>query len=407
MPRLPPPGKTSVIAMPGEVANLSTDDAQVGAGPQFRAGEQVRGQQFIPRDAEPHANEVGRASQTYDGETVPGNAITDKNIIFADGPVTNTDDMQAGSAPAFTRGETRDQRKLREYSEGMGANNQTQGLPDNRQRAGGVPIDAQTEAYAKGERLGELRIFGDKPFSSERIASLSRSGKTPGATIEAVDGGFAVRMPVDKPKPTPSQHDGEGELRLYGDKLFATLRMAQASRSGKTPGAKIEEVEGGYAIRMPVEKAPTAEPQTVATENGLTKDESAELIQRMLADDSAGGHVMSIFRAAHGTPEERRMYGAQYRPVLNAHRAKSRIGAEMLNLMTQGVTMDLRVMKTRSTTSAKSWKAQRSIGGVSSRRLWSVMLRMNSIKLNLYLSYSLNLITAKCLMAVWVTISWR
>ncbi len=86
---------------------------------------------------------------------------------------------------------------------------------------------------------------------------------------------------------------------------------------------------------------------------------------------------------------------------------KSRIGAEMLNLMTQGVTMDLRVMKTRSTTSAKSWKAQRSIGGVSSRRLWSVMLRMNSIKLNLYLSYSLNLITAKCLMAVWVTISWR
>lgn len=322
MPRLPPPGKTSVIAMPGEVANVNVDDAQAGNGPQFRAGEQVRGQQFIPRDAEPRANEVGRASQTYDGETVPGHAITDKNIIFADGPVHNTDDVQAGSAPAFTRGETRDQRNLREYSEGVGANNQPQGLPDNRQRAGGVPIDAQTEAYAKGERLGELRIFGDKPFSSERIARLSRSGKTPGATIEAVDGGFAVRMPVDKPKPTPSSHDGEGELRLYGDKPFATLRMAQASRSGKTPGAKIEEVEGGYAIRMPVEKAPVAEPQAVATENGLTKDESAELIQRMLADDSAGGHVMSIFRAAHGSPDERRMYGAQYRPILNAHRAK-------------------------------------------------------------------------------------
>ncbi|CAI1616440.1 Antirestriction protein [Serratia quinivorans] len=266
MPRLPPPGKTSVIAMPGEVANVNVDDAQVGDGPQFRAGEQVRGQQFIPRDADPRRSEVGRASQTYDGETVPGNAITDKNIIFADGPVTNTDDMQAGSGPAFTRGETRDQRNLREYSEGIGANNQPQGLPDNRQRAGGVPIDAQTEAYAKGEPVGELRFFGDKPF--------------------------------------------------------ATLRMAQASRSGKTPGAKIEEVEGGYAIRMPVEKAPAPEPQTVATENGLTKDESAELIQRMLADDSAGGHVMSIFRAAHGTPEERRMYGAQYRPVLNAHRAK-------------------------------------------------------------------------------------
>ncbi|NWA70861.1 hypothetical protein HX775_02875 [Serratia proteamaculans] len=266
MPRLPPPGNTSVIAMPGEVANVNADDPQVGAGPQFRAGEQVRGQEFIPRDAKTRANEVGRASQTYDGETVPSNAITDKNIIFANGPEANTDDVQAGSAPAFTRGETRDQRNLREYSEGIGANNQPQGLPDNRQRTGGVPIDAQTEAYAKGEPVGELRFFGDKPFT--------------------------------------------------------TLHMAQASRSGKTPGAKIEEVEGGYAIRMPVEKTPTAEPQTVATENGLTKDESAELIQRMLADDSAGGHVMSIFRAAHGTPEERRMYGAQYRPVLNEHRAK-------------------------------------------------------------------------------------
>ena len=62
MPRLPAPGKTSVIAMPGEVANVNADEAQVGAGPQFRAGEQVRGQQFIPRDAEPRANEVGRAS---------------------------------------------------------------------------------------------------------------------------------------------------------------------------------------------------------------------------------------------------------------------------------------------------------------------------------------------------------
>ncbi|CAI2431698.1 LPD38 domain-containing protein [Serratia liquefaciens] len=273
MPRLTAPGKTSVIAMPGEVANVNADEAQVGAGPQFRAGEQVRGQQYIPREADPRVNEVGRASQTYDGETVPGNAITDKNIIFANGPVPSTDEVQAGSAPAFTRGETRDQRNLREYSEGIGANSQPQGLPDNRQRAGGVPIDAQTEAYAKGEPVGELRFFGDKPF--------------------------------------------------------ATLRMAKASRSGKTPGATFEAVEGGYAIRMPVEKAPVVEPQ--ATERGLTKDESAELIQRLLADDRAGGHVMDIFRAAHGTPDERRMHGATYRPMLNELRAKKphwRGGAE-------------------------------------------------------------------------------
>lgn len=40
---------------------------------------------------------------------------------------------------------------------------------------------------------------------------------------------------------------------------------------------------------------------------------------------------MNIFRAAHGTPDERRMHGATYRPMLNELRAKKphwRGGAE-------------------------------------------------------------------------------
>ncbi|MBL3524113.1 hypothetical protein IM876_15650 [Serratia plymuthica] len=323
MPRLPPPGKTSVIAMPGEVANVNVDDAQAGDGPQFRAGEQVRGQQFIPRDAAPRANEVGRASQTYDGETVPGKAITDKNIIFANGPVPNTDEAQAGSAPAFTRGETRDQRNLREYTDGIGANNQPQALPDNRQRAGGVPIDAQTEAYAKGEPAGELKFMSSgRPFTKAQIASVSRWGKTPGAKIEAVEGGFAVRMPAEKPKLTPAQYKGEGELKISAfGRPFSSERFASVSRWGKMPGAKVVAVDGGYGVQLPAEGKP-ADPQPAAMENGLTKDESAELIQRMLDDDSAGGHVMSIFKAAHGTPEERKLYGKQYRKTLDEYRAK-------------------------------------------------------------------------------------
>jgi len=275
MPRLPPPGKTSVIAMPGEVANVNVDDTQAGEGPQFRAGEQVRGQQFIPRDADPRANEVGRASQTYDGETVPGNAITDKNIIFANGPVPNTDEAQAGSAPAFTGGETRDQRNLREYTDGIGANNQPQALPDNRQRAGGVPIDAQTEAYAKGEPAGELKFMSSgRPFTKAQIASVSRWGKTPGAKIEAVESGFAVRMPAEKPKLTPAQNEGGGELKISAfGKPFSSERLAGVSRWGKMPGAKVVAVEGGYGVQLPSEGKP-ADPQPAATEHGLTKDES-------------------------------------------------------------------------------------------------------------------------------------
>lgn len=99
------------IRQPGETGSTGFDWEQV------RKAREAAGRKSVVPD--PRANEVGRASQTYDGETVPGNAIADKNIIFASGPVPNTDEAQAGSAPAFSRGETRNQRNLREYTDGI------------------------------------------------------------------------------------------------------------------------------------------------------------------------------------------------------------------------------------------------------------------------------------------------
>ncbi|MCW2481998.1 hypothetical protein, partial [Candidatus Symbiopectobacterium sp. NZEC135] len=83
-PRLPAPGQTSVIAMPGDLHAPLNDETQSGVGPQFDAGQQVRGQQFIPAErSQQPMNEVGRANQTYDAEAVPTHAIEDKNIFFA------------------------------------------------------------------------------------------------------------------------------------------------------------------------------------------------------------------------------------------------------------------------------------------------------------------------------------
>ncbi|QHQ15787.1 hypothetical protein GMW39_07805 [Pectobacterium parmentieri] len=260
-PRLPAPGQTSVIAMPGDVRSPIGDDAQAGTGPQFDAGQQVRGQEFIPAERSPVINEVGRASQTYDSEAVPTNAIEDKNIIFSGSPTI--DEGQTAQSPQFTEGETRSQRQTREFSDAMGVNDRVT-LPDQRHRVGGVPVDAQTEAYARGEPVGELKLFAPgRPYSSERVAKASKWGKMPGAEIESVGEGYGVRLP-SKPKgdgqPASQRTDlvasepeaAHGELKLYApDTPYSSERVAKASRWGKTPDATIEKVDGGYAVRLP------------------------------------------------------------------------------------------------------------------------------------------------------------
>lgn len=196
-PRLPAPGQTSVIAMPGEVRPPVVDETQVGPGPQFDAGRQVRGEEYIPAErSQTGDNEVGRASRTFDGETVPSNAIEDKNIIFSGAPTI--DEGQTAQPPQFSQGETRAQRQTREFTEAMGADSEAPaGLPDQRHRVAGVPVDAQTEAYARGEPVGQLKLFaGNKPYSSERVARATQWAKVPGATIEPVGNGYGVRLPA-------------------------------------------------------------------------------------------------------------------------------------------------------------------------------------------------------------------
>ncbi|EKN6297855.1 hypothetical protein DVQ54_23615, partial [Yersinia enterocolitica] len=256
-PRLPAPGNIHPgegFPMPGPIQG---DEPQAGSAPQFTAGEQTRGQVYLPREQAEQQGAV-RETHTYDGQTDP-QAITDKNIIFADGPVVNPDDVQSGKAPQFEGGQRKD---VRRFTEAMGAQSET-AITDQRQRAGGVPIDARTEAYAKGETLGELRLHHGKPFPNEKVARFTKWAKMPGAVIEPVGDGFGVRLPPEpttaNTKTAPSNEgvvaSGEqqvGELRLHLGKPFNSEKVAKYSKWGKMPGATIEPVGKGYGVRLPV-----------------------------------------------------------------------------------------------------------------------------------------------------------
>ncbi|EKN6225324.1 hypothetical protein DVQ50_22000, partial [Yersinia enterocolitica] len=255
-PRLPAPGNIHPgegFPMPGPIQG---DETQAGAAPQFTAGEQTRGQVYLPREQAEQQGAV-RETHTYDGQTDP-QAITDKNIIFADGPATNPDEVQSGQTPQFDGGQRKD---VRRFTEAMGAQSET-AITDQRQRAGGVPIDARTEAYAKGETLGELRLHHGKPFPNEKVARFTKWAKMPGAVIEPVGDGFGVRLPPEptmaNTKTAPSNEgvvaSGEqpvGELRLHLGKPFNSEKVAKYSKWGKMPGATIEPVGKGYGVRLP------------------------------------------------------------------------------------------------------------------------------------------------------------
>ncbi|MCB5300557.1 LPD38 domain-containing protein [Yersinia intermedia] len=256
-PRLPAPGNIHPgegFPMPGPIQG---DEPQAGSAPQFTAGEQTRGQVYLPREQAEQQGAV-RETHTYDGQTDP-QAITDKNIIFADGPVVNPDDVQSGKAPQFEGGQRKD---VRRFTETMGGQPET-AITDQRQRAGGIPIDARTEAYAKGEVLGELRLHAGKPFPNEKVARFTKWAKMPRAVIEPVGDGFGVRLPPEptttNTKTAPSNEgavaSGEqpvGELRLHGGQPFSSEKVAKYSKWGKMPGATIEPVGKGYGVRLPV-----------------------------------------------------------------------------------------------------------------------------------------------------------
>ncbi|MFM0957970.1 LPD38 domain-containing protein [Yersinia enterocolitica] len=269
-PRLPAPGNIHPgdgFPMPGPIQG---DESQAGAAPQFTAGEQTRGQVYLPREQAEQQGAV-RETHTYDGQTDP-QAITDKNIIFADGPVVNPNDVQSGKAPQFEGGQRKD---VRRFTEVMGAQSET-AITDQRQRAGGVPIDARTEAYAKGETLGELRLHHGKPFPNEKVARFTKWAKMPGAVIEPVGDGFGVRLPAKSTDSgIASTKEGhiesgtpQGELRLHHGKPFPNEKVARFTKWAKMPGAVIEPVGDGFGVRLPPEPT-TANTKTAPSNEGV------------------------------------------------------------------------------------------------------------------------------------------
>ncbi|EKN4181163.1 LPD38 domain-containing protein [Yersinia ruckeri] len=251
-PRLPAPGDIHPgegFPMPGPVQG---DEAQAGAGPQFTAGEQTRGQMYLPREQAEQRGAV-RETHTYEGQIDP-QAITDKNIIFSDGPAVNPDDVQSGRSPQFEGGQRKD---VRRFTEAMGGQPET-AITDQRQRAGGVPIDARTEAYAKGETLGELRLHHGKPFPNEKVARFTKWAKMPGAVIEPVGDGFGVRLAAKSTDSgIASTKEGhiesgtpQGELRLHHGKPFRSEKVARLTKWAKMPGAVIEPVGDGFGVRL-------------------------------------------------------------------------------------------------------------------------------------------------------------
>ncbi|ELY5220083.1 hypothetical protein SM880_004459 [Yersinia enterocolitica] len=269
-PRLPAPGNIHPgegFPMPGPIQG---DEPQAGSAPQFTAGEQTRGQVYLPREQAEQQGAV-RETHTYDGQT-DQQAITDKNIIFADGPVVNPDDVQSGKAPQFEGGQRKD---VRRFTEAMGAQSET-AITDQRQRAGGVPIDARTEAYAKGETLGELRLHHGKPFPNEKVARFTKWAKMPGAVIEPVGDGFGVRLPAKSTDSgIASIKEGhiesgtpQGELRLHHGKPFPNEKVARFTKWAKMPGAVIEPVGDGFGVRLPPEPT-TANTKTAPSNEGV------------------------------------------------------------------------------------------------------------------------------------------
>ncbi|WP_145576573.1 LPD38 domain-containing protein [Yersinia mollaretii] len=264
-PRLPAPGNIHPgegFPMPGPIQG---DETQAGAAPQFTAGEQARGQVYLPREQAEQQGAV-RETQTYDGQTDP-QAITDKNIIFAEGPATNPDEVQSGQAPQFEGGQRKD---VRRFTETMGGPSET-AITDQRQRAGGVPIDAETEAYAKGETLGELKLFAGKPFSSEKVARYSKWGKMPGATIEPVGKGYGVRLPA--PESAPPAKNSDAKIDDFGEELkgAAKHKWGQLAESLKAEH-DIEEIK-----KQPLSKLFPHPDYSKMHENGIEPEKLALL----------------------------------------------------------------------------------------------------------------------------------
>lgn len=195
-PRLPAPGDINPgrgYPMPGPVMQ---DEAQAGQGPQFNAGEQVRGKP-LSSDKKPQAQ--GNEENSQPAETEPVGTSAE-------------------------------------------------------------PAGGQVATPVNDEPVGQLKLFAkDQPYSNERVASASKWAKLPGATVEKVGDGYGVRLPPEETnpagenaQPNAAESSPQGELKLMTqNQPFSTERVAKASKWGKTSGAVVEKVGDGYGVRLP------------------------------------------------------------------------------------------------------------------------------------------------------------
>ncbi|QRN32599.1 hypothetical protein [Pectobacterium brasiliense] len=233
-------------------------------------------------------------------------ATGQKSLIAMSGEVRQpfSDEIQTGTGPQFTEGETRTQRQTLQFSDG--ANDQAT-LPDQRHRVARVPVDTQTEAkraptdefldalsvtpMQRGKMdkaLQEMVHYSefDRPVTrAEAVQGLVGRGWHPETAQGMSDNGRAktsyrivsddgnlynvtkaehdfARHLIAKRDFIPMQPDRSsrategplGELKLMSGRPFPYEKAAKASRWGKMSGATVEQVEGGYAVRLPAPK---------------------------------------------------------------------------------------------------------------------------------------------------------
>lgn len=270
------------------------DETQSGAGPEFRAGERVRGQEFIPAD---RTGGGMRQINTIDGEArrvLP--ELEDKNIIFAGGPVP--DEGQRGAAPQFEGGRTKARRRLDRFEDRMGSRQKHAALPYRQPSSGEAAIpDSVSEAAKAGNGELYMRRNG-KPFPSEGLARLSKpyaEAKKAGGQPEVVkvDGGYAVEVPDKKDNPVK-----KGEPTREPDKPERRIAEPETRTSSATDTSITSPEQHSTFFRHLIENPESTSPDNVRS-----------ALESTIANKGAITHALGKL-----TKEQLKPYSGRYVP---------------------------------------------------------------------------------------------
>lgn len=287
----------NIIFAGGPVQNAregAGDETQSGAGPEFRAGERVRGQEFIPAD---RTGGGMRPVNTIDGEARRvWPELEDKNIIFAGGPVS--DEGQRGTAPQFEGGRTKARRRLDRFEDRMGSRQKHAALPYRQLSSGEAAIpDSVSEAAKAGNGELYMRRNG-KPFPSEGLARLSKpyaEAKKAGGQPEVVkvDGGYAVEVPDKKDNPV-KKDEPTGEP----DKPDRRIAEPEARTSSATDTSITSHEQHSTFFRHLIENPESTSP-----------DDVRSALESTIANKDAITHALGKL-----TKEQLKPYSGRYVP---------------------------------------------------------------------------------------------